>query len=689
MLNHSNKKNRLFFSLVWIFIIQLNAWGQNFGDKDFYLLDSIDLNEVSKADKLLLDTNLIAFHNTTDDTLELAYLENIVDECWNNDIWPRYNQLIIDIVSKKLAINTQEAIRNKFLYFLAGAINNNGYLYDQKGDMILALDNYHKGLDLYEFVGDKTGISTSLNNLGVLYSMIGDTTKALTYHRRSLELKKELKDPYGVAMSLNNIGTIYENHNRPFEALNYYDQSLEIREEIEDQRGIAMSYDNIGDIYLSQDFTVAALSYYEKGLKTWEELEDPVGISTSCDNVANALIKLDRHDEAKEYALRSNQIAEELGYVVDIKNSSITLSVIYKHDKDYKKALEKLETYVDMRNKMENSEFANAALKKSLFYEFQKTSLQDSLNNAKVLEIQDLELSSQRTQNIALYVGIGLMLVIFILGIRSFVRKKKDHQLIMSQKLEVESKNKEITDSITYAKRIQLAILPPEEMISKHLKNGFVLYKPKDVVSGDFYWMEVIDDEIIFAVADCTGHGVPGAMVSVVCHNALNRSVFEFGLTKPSDILNKTRDLVIETFMKSDKNVKDGMDIALCSLNRKTNLLNYSGANNSLYLVDNNELKTIKADKQPIGKFAMSTPFTNHTIQLNNDNSIFLSSDGYPDQFGGPEGKKFKYKQFREMLLNNSSKAMKTQKEILDSTFENWKGNLEQIDDVCVIGVRI
>lgn len=254
---------------------------------------------------------------------------------------------------------------------------------------------------------------------------------------------------------------------------------------------------------------------------------------------------------------------------------------------------------------------------------------------------------------------------------------------------QLQEKNKEITDSITYAKRIQDAILPPISFMKEKFPNSFVLFKPKDIVAGDFYWMEEIGDMIFIAAADCTGHGVPGAMVSVVCSNAMNRAVKEFGLTETGKILDKVTDLVVETFEKSASDVKDGMDISILSINKITKQIQWSGANNPLWYFENKELKEITADKQPIGKSDLRKPFTTHIIECKPETSFYLFTDGFADQFGGPKGKKFKYKQFQETLSALLDTDPENQQKSLDIAFENWKGNLEQVDDVCIIGIRI
>ena len=300
-----------------------------------------------------------------------------------------------------------------------------------------------------------------------------------------------------------------------------------------------------------------------------------------------------------------------------------------------------------------------------------------------------------------------------IIIIDSDITERKIAELLLEQK------NKEITASITYAKRIQEAILPSDRSVKIWLPDSFILYKPKDIVAGDFYWVENVDDKVIFAAADCTGHGVPGAMVSVVCNNALNRALREFELREPGKLLDKTRELVIEQFEKSNDDVKDGMDISLCVLNTKNNELQWAGANNPLWIIRNNEILITKADKQPIGKYVKTKIYVTHTIPLQKGDSIYVFTDGYADQFGlsaeawaktggvpyvyrvpskaltdgqasdDANGKKFKASALKELLLSIQTNTMEEQKEIINQTFENWKGSIDQVDDVCMIGVRI
>ena len=262
-------------------------------------------------------------------------------------------------------------------------------------------------------------------------------------------------------------------------------------------------------------------------------------------------------------------------------------------------------------------------------------------------------------------------------------------KLVEIQKHLVEEKNREILESIEYALRIQTAILPTQRIVKQYLKNSFILYKPKDIVAGDFYWMETINDLVLFAACDCTGHGVPGAMVSVVCHNALNRAVREFGLIQPAAILDKTAEIVLEYFSKSEEEIHDGMDISICALNITTKTLEWAGANNSLLLINNGQLTETKADKQCIGYNDNVRPFTNHQFNLQLDTSIYLFTDGFADQFGGQPERKLTKNKFKELLISIQHFSIQQQAKELDNFISKYKMKTEQTDDILVIGVKI
>ena len=269
---------------------------------------------------------------------------------------------------------------------------------------------------------------------------------------------------------------------------------------------------------------------------------------------------------------------------------------------------------------------------------------------------------------------------------------------IEQQKEEIEEKNKDIMGSIHYAQRIQNAILPSSTLINDCLPESFVLFKPKDIVSGDFYWVSPVttsntnEKVILFCVADCTGHGVPGAFMSLIGNSYLKLSLNEPSVNSPAQALDFLNKGVISTLQQNNtEKIKDGMDLALCAWFKTSNKLYFSGAKNPLYIIKNGELIEIKGDKHPIGAYLDGTlePFTNHAVDLEGGECIYLFSDGYPDQFGGEKGKKFMYGKFKKLLLEIHTKPMKEQQQILNDRFVEWQGDMEQIDDVCIVGVRV
>jgi len=277
------------------------------------------------------------------------------------------------------------------------------------------------------------------------------------------------------------------------------------------------------------------------------------------------------------------------------------------------------------------------------------------------------------------------IMVLYLRDIRERLRMERE---IKNQSEIIEQKNKDITDSIKYALRIQSIILPPFDLVKKYLPESFILYKPKDIVAGDFYWLELKQDLVFFAACDCTGHGVPGAMVSVVCHNELNRTIREFDLVEPATILDKVTELVIEKLTKSGEKIYDGMDISLCAYNSKTKVLQWAGANSPLWLIKDGSFIETKADKQSIGHSDSRNRFTQHEYKLNTGDKVYIFTDGFADQFGGEHGKKVTRKRFKELIISTKNLSMKQQSESLEKFLEDYKKNTEQTDDILVMGIE-
>jgi serine phosphatase RsbU (regulator of sigma subunit) len=327
--------------------------------------------------------------------------------------------------------------------------------------------------------------------------------------------------------------------------------------------------------------------------------------------------------------------------------------------------------------------------------------LQDSLSNITHHHTPWQILSGSGDDSIVCYksthrdiyfVITGLIIIIALIAIKLLLLNKRTTKILKNQNRIIEEKNKNITDSINYAKRLQNVILPSNEMINKILQEYFIVYQPKDIVSGDFYWVSHHNNRIIIAAIDCTGHGVPGALLSIVGHNAINQTVNELGITKPSLIL-ESMNTIIKKVLNNDEatDIKDGMDMALCAYDKATGLLEYAGANNPLYIISEKKLRIIKACKATIGTIQMelNDPIVNHSIQLKKGDCFYIFSDGYADQFGGEKNKKFKTSNLRDLLLSLDNQTMVEQKKIICDAFMKWKGNYEQVDDVLIIGVRV
>jgi serine phosphatase RsbU (regulator of sigma subunit) len=532
-----------------------------------------------------------------------------------------------------------------------------GTHYRIAGDMDKAIDFFNRAIAIRLAQQDSSNVAVCYNNIGIVYMIKGEYDTGIKFWEKSLELKLATGQEIPAAHTMSNIAIYYKDIDRIFEALDYTNKSIEIQMRLGDYRGVSHGYGLLGDIYSKTE--------------NWPKAIEAYHISVAyCDSINSEFEKIE-----PVYGLAFAQ--KNNGQYLDAFNTLDYYCYLYKKFND--EEIEQISADMQTRYETEKKEKENLVLKNQ--------------NDTKDLKLKEEE---KRTLLLLIGLSVAVVLIIFIFLVLRRVRQAKLQ--VEEQKHIVEEKNKEITDSINYAKRIQAAILPSNRIVKEYLPDSFIMYKPKDIVAGDFYWMEKTKTALLVAAADCTGHGVPGAMVSVICNNGLNRAVREYGLTDPAKILDKTREIVISEFEKSDDEVKDGMDISLFALYPQLSqngeqriIVEWAGANNPLWVVRKGsaEVQEIKADKQPIGKFSESKPFTSHALDLRKGDTIYVFTDGYQDQFGGEKGKKFKAATLRGLLLENIEKSMPEQLKIVESAFEEWKGNLEQIDDVCLIGVRL
>ena len=605
--------------------------------------------------------------------------------------------LVAQLKSKSIKLELNDELG------LGKTLTNIGNIYQIQGNYGEAIENYMQSLKLKEKLNDDRGIGNVLNNLGSVYQGMNEWDMAIQFYKKSLEYKRKIDDQKGISNSLLNLGMAYESKKVIDTAMNYYQESLALKNIINDNYGKSIALNNIGSLLLDEGKYEEALDFFEQGLAIRKAIEDQQGIANSLNNLARVYFYRNDLAKALQIAKESLQIAQETGAVFETKEASFTLWEINRKLGKYKESLAMYELYIQSRDSMNSEENQKEVIRQTYKYEYEKKATADSIQTSEQNKVKDAQLLAQQAENrqqaqqkYFLFAGLALALLFGIFIFNRFRVTNRQKGVIENQKkqvdlafAELEEKNTEILDSINYAKRIQSAILPPLKDVKDCLPNSFILYKPKDIVAGDFYWLERKVDKILIAACDCTGHGVPGAMVSVVCNNGLNRSVREYNLTDPGKILDKTREIVIQEFEKSEEDVKDGMDIALCTLEGKK--LKYAGANNPLWIKrkDKAEIEEIKADKQPIGKYSTPLPYTTHSVELNTGDTVYLFSDGFSDQFGGEKGKKFKSTNFKQLLCEIQNESMEQQKEILNQTFEDWKGTLSQVDDVCVIGIRI
>ncbi|MDG1477324.1 MAG: tetratricopeptide repeat protein [Vicingaceae bacterium] len=654
-----------------LFIISGDVFSQ-YSDKEQVQIDSLSAIITNSKDdlqkvKAYADLYAVLYVQNLDTVIDLA------------------NQIII-ISNENLKHDISK--EDEFLYkkYLASAISDIGYVYDDYGRIKEASKKYYEALKIQEEIGDKKGASSSLNNLGLLFDGQGESEKALDFYFKSIKLSKELGDGPSLAVNYVNIGAIYRNKNELDLALEYFFKSLDLRDTTE-YFELANSYSNIGLAYAEDKQFEKAFTYLNKALSLRIELGDEEGVALSYVNLSDFYYTKNDMLNAKKNAEKAYQLCKDLGIPEDVQISTEILSEIHKKLKNYKEGWEFYEIYIQTRDKLRNDENITSIIEQNSQFEFDKKQAIKEAEHQKDLEIFAEKEKSQKLITLAVIV---ILLVVFL----SLIIIVKRLKVTRKQKKVIEFQKQDIVDSITYAKRIQEAILPTIAAIKKVLPNNFIYYKPKDIIAGDFYWVEEVGNKVFFAVADCTGHGVPGAMVSVVCNNALNAAIKEYNLTDPGQILDKTRDIVVEQFNKSTtvntSGIRDGMDIALCVLNKKTNEIFYAGGYNSLWVIKNetNKIEEVKADRQSIGKTESPQPFKTNIVQLNTGDQIYLFSDGFVDQFGGEKGRKMMNKRFKELLMSIRKESLEDQHEKINVYFEEWKGSHEQIDDVCVMGVK-
>jgi serine phosphatase RsbU (regulator of sigma subunit) len=565
--------------------------------------------------------------------------------------------------------------------------------YFSKGANDKALKYYMESLRIREQRGDSSGVASSYMGISNVYSMMHRYDLAIRYAKEALRLKEKYKEPKLVSWLLNNVGSCYLESGDTVSAVPYFLRSIEIKKQLNDNYGLATTYKNIAMVHLKRREFARSLEYYRLAMNMRYAInpDDDYEMSTCLDDIGSVYMDMGNYDSAQYYVGRAIILGEKVKSYELLRLPYYNMAQVLNKQGKHQEAFDFMMKHLVAKDSTLSSETNQLMHEMAAKYDNEK--------KEREIALQKLEISDQKKSKMLLVAIAGFAVILTIVVLRGYLNKKKANYLLEEknvlieyQKAIVEEKNKDITDSIHYAQRIQKAILPSSEHLKRILPSSFILFKPKDIVSGDFYWIERWGDKTIVAVIDCTGHGVPGAFMTFVAYSLLNEAVLEHGIDNPAAILNEMRRNLNKMLrQKNDSEaLRDGMDISICAIDLKKMELEYAGAYNPLWHIRKNVLKEIKADKQPIGVFLDDPqPFTNHFLQLEKGDSLYLFTDGYADQFGGDKGKKFKYKSLQDLLISIHEKPEEVQKNELDKTFESWKGNLQQLDDVCILGVRV
>ena len=578
-------------------------------------------------------------------------------------------------------------------FFEAMALNNIGNGYYNLADYKTCLGYYLKALKIQESIDNKKGILTSSGAIGNVYLSLKQLDDALKYFERALKIGNEIGNKRGVASCLISMGTIYSNKKDFTKALDHFFNSVKIFQELNDEDAVATCYNNIADAYQRLKDFPRSLTYITKAAELYEKTGNTYGQSLALNNYGDFYHSIGDEEKALEYYKQGLRVGKLIDANDHVLQSYKGITIAYKKLGKFKEALEMHELFQQVNDSIYNVESSKQIQEMQAKFDSEKKEQTIALLT-KDKKLQDEEIYRQTmTSRVIIFVSILILMLAFV-AIRGFMQKRKANLelAVKNEKIEmaysiIEDQHKDIKDSINYAKRIQYALLANNNLLDRNLPEHFILFEPKDIVSGDFYWGTEHENKFYLAVCDSTGHGVPGAFMSLLNIGFLSEAIKEKNIFEPNEILNYVRKRLIDSIDREDQ--KDGMDAILICIDKTTNVIKYSAANNGPVLIRNNEIIKLPKDKMPVGRGERKDSFSLFTIDCQKGDALYLYTDGYADQFGGRSGKKFKYKQLNELLLSNSNAPFKEQMQMLNSSFLSWKGNLEQVDDVCLIGVKI
>jgi serine phosphatase RsbU (regulator of sigma subunit)/tetratricopeptide (TPR) repeat protein len=612
----------------------------------------------------------------------------------------------LNLCNRLIAASKDKADLKKFKYEKAMISNLVTRNLMEQGFYYEAIDRYFSNIKRLEEINDTTMMASTYNSIAYAYYTIREFEKSIVYYQRSCDFYASVNDRTGVAEGLVGMGIVYSDIPDYHKSLDMYLKAEKIYIEAGDINtnkivlgNKAWVYGKLGDFKKAIPMSLEALDYLMAHADRGDEAQARI-------NLGELYIQSGNYSQAEKHLKISMAIAKEENAREVLKDAHRFLSELYDKTNKTELAYSHFKTYIAYRDSLVNEERSKQTLQKELKWNYEKKIIADSLKAAAERRTSSLKLESsyallkqEKTQRYALYGGIALVLIFAGVMFNRFRVTQQQKQIITHQKLLVDEKHKEITDSIHYAERIQRSFLASRELLNETFRDYFILFKPKDVVSGDFYWAASVktpsatgqSEKFFFVTADSTGHGVPGAIMSILNITSLEEAI-KSGAYEPAEILNYSRKTIIERLKKdgSAEGGKDGMDCSLIAFDFKNNTLTYSAANNVLWIIRGNELLEFAPDKMPVGKHDKDfVPFTQHTVALQKDDMVYTMTDGLPDQFGGEKGKKFMYKPLKKLLLSINHLPPAKQQLKISEALVKWQGNLEQVDDITVTGIRI
>lgn len=563
-------------------------------------------------------------------------------------------------------------------------------------DKFTAVKLWLQAVTIAERARDTLPLAVAYIDLGGMYTTMRNDTLAEKYLSKGIELAGAIEDDGLVVSALYSLALVRCIQGRCPEGIQLNKAGERLARSLHDDHSAATHLLAIGVAYDALGQLDSALRYMDASTVLFERAGDQRYLSYTYAHMA--LLRNELKDNATALALAecALEIGQRYGLRKELQDIYLVLATIHEGRAEWRQAYLFYREYDALQDEATNTEEAESSGRVQAEYAYAK---QEEAEQARRAAQEMLDEADRRRQGTVLIVLTALALgtgVVSFTVYRSLQRTRRSKEVIERQKRIVEEKQREIIASITYSKRLQDAILPSRERIDTYFPECFVLYLPKDIVAGDFYWLKQVEHTLFVAVADCTGHGVPGALVSVVCATALEQAVREFKLNDPGQVLDKATDLVLEVFEQHGAEVKDGMDISLLAIDMRDRSVRWSGANLPLYYVSSGVgpgspliLSKVDPDRQPVGRFGIRRPFSTVHLTLVPGTAVYLFSDGYADQFGGSNDKKFMLKTFQRLLVECANLDMRRQGEILRTTLEEWRQGREQTDDITVMGIRL